>query len=131
MTHPNAQPFYVSNIKGVVPGTIAQQKKLVSKPFEEPMTRLKGSQVVIGRNTGGRSQYEAMSNKYPAEIVVFKNTGIKSLYPHPSRYFFNEDGTVAFTPTNWNDARFNYKTGGTIPNPYLKTNNNASNIIGT
>jgi hypothetical protein len=118
-----SQPFYVTKVNSIVPGIIAHQKGLVSRHYEPPMTRLKGSQVVLGPNTGPGPLYEVMSNQAPYEIAVFKNKGIKSLYAHPSRYYFNEDGTAAFTPTNWDDARFNYKTGGTIPNPHLQTNN--------
>ena len=35
-----------------------------------------------------------------SEFSVARNTGIKSLFPHPSRFIRNEDGTVSLTPTN-------------------------------
>lgn len=49
-----------------------------------------------------------------SEFSVARNTGIKSLFPHPSRFIRNEDGTVRLIPTDWSDIRVNYKQGGKI-----------------
>ena len=35
-----------------------------------------------------------------SEFSVARNTGIKSLFPHPSRFIRNEDGTVRLIPTD-------------------------------
>lgn len=49
-----------------------------------------------------------------AGVMVRRNTGIKSLYPHPSRFIRNSDGTVSLIPTNWSDVRVNFKQGGIL-----------------
>jgi hypothetical protein len=36
------------------------------------------------------------------------------LFPHPSRFIRNADGTVSLIPTDWSDIRVNYKQGGII-----------------
>jgi hypothetical protein len=35
-----------------------------------------------------------------SEFSIARNTGIKSLFPHPSRFIRNADGTVSLIPTD-------------------------------
>lgn len=54
--------------------------------------------------------------KNPSVDVRYRgpNQNIKSLFPHPDRFVLQPDGTVTFTPTDWNDPRFNFKNGGKL-----------------
>ena len=62
------------------------------------------------RAAGSGADYKGPS----AGVMVRRNTGIKSLYPHPSRFIRNSDGTVSLIPTNWSDVRVNFKQGGIL-----------------
>lgn len=60
-----------------------------------------------------------MDNNMQVEFALTRNSGIKSLYPHPSLFVRNLDGTVTVA-RNWNDLKVNYKQGGSI---YTKEKN--------
>lgn len=47
------------------------------------------------------------------EFGLTRNSGIKSLFPHPSLFVRNPDGTVSIA-RDWRDIRINYKQGGSI-----------------
>lgn len=47
------------------------------------------------------------------EFMLRRNTGIKSLFPHPSLFKRNADGTISLI-RNWDDPRVNYKQGGKL-----------------
>jgi hypothetical protein len=45
--------------------------------------------------------------------MLRRNDGIKSLFPHPSTFVRNADGTVSVR-RDWRDSRVNYKSGGKL-----------------
>lgn len=60
------------------------------------------------------AHFDEGNNIPHAEFSISRNDGIKSLFPHPSRFIRNADGTVTLIPTDWNDARVNFKQGGKL-----------------
>lgn len=107
------QPF-VAKVKHFAPGKEAVMRGAVSRHDAVQTWSTKRSVATFGPNTGPYPVYPTFQSTTPYEVAIFGDKNIKSLYPHPSRFTLNSDGTASFIPTNWNDARFNYKTGGNL-----------------
>lgn len=60
------------------------------------------------------AHFDEGNNIPHSEVSISRNDGIKSLFPHPSRFIRNADGTVTLIPTDWNDVRVNFKQGGKL-----------------
>lgn len=133
----NIQPYYVTNIKETIPAAVVRNKKgypIYVKSVDGTIpTHRSGNLVIVGENTTQNNSSfnmflpKVMSkgelvgsklNKYydnnVFEVVVPRNTGIKSLYPNMSRFVRNADGSVSFTPVDWNDPRVDFKHGGKL-----------------
>lgn len=123
----NTQPYVISDVLSTPNGKTMQRKGIIpdfisSSMMEKPTMREVFKQQLknIPKNDN-RAYLDFMEHpmgdwdfKSPAAIMLRRNTGIKSIYPHPSRFIRNADGTVTLIPTNWSDARVNFKQGGTL-----------------
>lgn len=112
----NAQPFIISGINDLK--HYSQIKSWRNMPIFKDKTVPKGL-AVLGSNSGPyvKTTFRPYMNHEgitPYEIVVPKNHGIKSLFPHPSRFIQQPDGSVILKSTDWADIRFNFKNGGKL-----------------
>ena len=109
----HSQP-YVVKVKHFAPGEEAVKRGAVSRHDAATTWSTKPSVATFGPTTGQAPVHPMFKSTTPYEVAIFGDKNIKSLYPHPSRFTMNSDGTASFTPTNWDDVRFNYKTGGNL-----------------
>lgn len=118
-----SQTFFVTGLKSIMPSNVARSKGMIPQTayLDDVLVHPKGNTAVIGPNTGPNDIYKEFYNAPNYEVSIFKNKGIKSLFPHPERFGFNPDGSAYFTPTNWDDVRFNFKTGGNLIKKKLRT----------
>lgn len=124
---PNMQPYIITDVLSTPSGKIMQEKGLLpdiqilrGNPNREQIVQKmiddipqKDNRAYINTNAAFDGFY--VPSKIDGEIMLRRNTGIKSLYPHPSRFVRNEDGTVSLLPSNWDDPRVNFKQGGQLP----------------
>lgn len=122
----NFQPYIVSNITSTPAGHDMIEKGLLPKFIDSYAMRSAKNQAILQKwiseiPTNDNRAYidftEAVNGYFNgprAGIMIRRNTGIKSLYPHPSRFVRNADGTVTLIPTDWNDTRVNFKEGGKL-----------------
>lgn len=133
----NIKPYYITNIKETIPASAVRNKKgypIYVKPVDGTIpTHRSGDIVIVGENTtqnnssfnmflpevmsNGELVGSKLNNYYDNnvfEITLPRNTGIKSLYPNMSRFVRNADGSVSFTPVDWNDPRVDFKNGGKL-----------------
>lgn len=137
----NTQPYVITDVMSTPSGKDMQDKGLLPiiiqkyrgrdkygqkwDPDPEFDTKLKAQidavpsndnkmYVLKGTDSGFDKLYQTPFGIPGGELMIRRNTGIKSLYPHPSRFVRDEDGFVHLIPTDWNDPRVNFKTGGKL-----------------
>lgn len=118
------RPFRISGIEQTIPSDIVAGKpgfNIGFTPISEGIPIHKsGNIAIIGSNTSGpgylfRSYVPSnFHNTTVQEVVIPRNTGIKTLFADPSRFVRNADGSVSFTPVDWNDLRVDFKNGGKL-----------------
>lgn len=118
------RPFRISGIEQTIPSDIVAGKpgfNIGFTPISEDIPIHKsGNIAIIGSNTSGPGylfQPYVSSNFHDTivqEVVIPRNTGIKTLFADPSRFVRNTDGSVSFTPVDWNDPRVDFKNGGKL-----------------
>jgi hypothetical protein len=108
----NFQPYIVSNITSTPAGHDMVEKGLLPKFIDSYAMRSANNQAIFQKwiseiPTNDNRAYidftEAVNGYFDgprAGIMIRRNTGIKSLYPHPSRFIRNTDGTVTLIPTD-------------------------------
>lgn len=120
------RPFRVSGIKETIPSDAVQGKPEFTIGYQPIIDGIPvhktGDVAMIGPNTGGSGYLfrPYVSSNYfnndVLEVALPRNTGIKTLFAHPSRFVRNADGSVSFTPVDWNDPRVDFKNGGKLNN---------------
>ena len=116
------RPFRISGIEQTIPSDIVAGKPgfdIGFTPISKGIPDHKsGNIAIVGSNTSGAGYFfrpyvsSNFHNSTVQEVAVPRNTGIKTLFAHPSRFVRNADGSVSFTPVDWNDPRVDFKNGG-------------------
>jgi hypothetical protein len=137
----NTQPYIITEITSTPNGRIMQSKGVLPEMidgylFRDKITNI-GTHVnpnfdiklqqqiaatpitdtrayIIPSTARGFKELYNLGDYNVGELMIRRNTGIKSLYPHPSRFVKNADGTVTLKPVDWSDIRVNYKEGGKL-----------------
>ena len=125
-----AQPYLITNIKSTPTNKLLQDKKIIPQYISPSFYRDKDAYNEILKNLSTETPFRdmaiidntsfkpsSMMGTNNVEIGIPRNTGIKSLYPHPSLFLENPDGSVSII-RNWDNPRVNYKHGGKLN--YLK-----------
>ena len=125
----NTQPYIITGITSTPNGYKMIEKGILPNYMGKDVLRseigkLKLKQLIESIPTNDNRAYidtkEAAASLFGeyegpnAAVMIRRNTGIKSLFPHPSRFVRNPDGSVSLIPTDWSDIRVNYKQGGII-----------------
>ena len=120
------RPFRISGIEQTIPSDIVAGKpgfNIGFTPISDGIPIHKsGNIAIVGSNTSGPGYLfkpyvpSNFHNTSVQEVVVPRNTGIKTLFADPSRFVRNADGSVSFTPVDWNDPRVDFKNGGKLNN---------------
>ena len=125
----NTQPYIVTGVtstpngatmikKGILPEYISKSqmeteagREMFRKILDKtPINDNRAYLDFTERAAGMGADYNAPA----AGIMIRRNTGIKSLFPHPTRFYRDVDGVVRLRPTDWLDARFNFGDGGKL-----------------
>lgn len=127
------QPFLITDIKsmptsqeikklGIIPEYTSPPNSVLKNPVEKQKYIDEFIKPIID-NTKQRdiavvddiSHYPSrqFTSSPQLEFMVPRNSGIKSLYPHPSLFVENKDGSISLI-RNWLDNRVNFSKGGSI-----------------
>ena len=124
----NQQPYVITGIQSTPDGKTMIQKGIIPNGFSKLELSNVKTQDILQQQLDNipvidNRAYLDFTEPVPGmwipsngntAVMLRRNTGIKSLYPHPSRFVRNADGTVTLIPTDWNDSRVNFKEGGKI-----------------
>lgn len=127
----NIQPYLINNVQSTPSFTYMVDKKLLpsyispnqvgsQEDYSEMIKRLiedtpiNDNKLYIDDISMPVQSTLTPANKYTTEYMLRRNTGIKSLFPHPSLFVRDANGTVQIN-RDWEDIRLNYKNGGVVP----------------
>ena len=118
----NIQPYLITDIKSMPHYNQIEHipENMMNRSIDYVRTLKPNNQLVINTFGGMRhptlqpTKFQTNSNLGDQiEFRLRRNTGIKSLFPHPSTFVTNEDGTISII-RDWNDPRVNFKQGGKL-----------------
>lgn len=130
----NIQPYLITNIKSMPHyNDIQHISGNETSLSREVVSKLKPNNQLVINTFGGMRHPTLQPTKIKTksnsgdqmEFRLRRDTGIKSLFPHPSTFIKNDDGSISII-RDWNDPRINYAVDPSldIDNPFLTINYN-------